>query len=143
MNTVKNSWMTYCDTCCVSTKSRSGDRRSKLDEQDFGMTLALKKVKASTSLCKTNCQIILEKVFINQQYRELFIKINKRWMDSGSLNQNSNRKNDTGKWKVHARLLRYIYNGIIFPSLNPAKIFRFNSRSSSRSGRWANHTRSD
>ena len=59
-------------------KSRSGDRRSKLDEQDFDIIQALKKVKAYTSLCKTNCQIILEKMFINQQYREHFIKIYKK-----------------------------------------------------------------
>ena len=49
-NTVKNVWMTYCDTGGVSTKPRGGDRRSKLDEQDLDMIVALKKVKPSTSL---------------------------------------------------------------------------------------------
>ena len=42
--------MSYCDTGGVSTKPRGRNRRSKLDEQDFYMILALKKVKPSTSL---------------------------------------------------------------------------------------------
>ena len=37
-------------TSLVSTKPRGGDRRSKLDEHDLDMILALKKVKPSTSL---------------------------------------------------------------------------------------------
>ena len=57
-------------------------------------------------------------------------------------------------WSKYARgcptlwssLLHYIYNGIIFPSLNPAKIFQFNSRwteSTKSSAVVPNNTRRD
>ena len=51
-----------------------------------------------------------------------------------------------GHKNTQIRAFDYIYNGIIFPSLNPAKIFQFNSQwtdSTNSSAVGPNHMRSD